>query len=327
MRGSYTLDRVATRKRKMRVAGATAFWVLALPAFPALAQSTQPPTEQVTVNATRLQDQIHSFVESFAAPSPVIGKLARWRDGICPVAGGTPDALKDAVVKRVRAIAAMVGAPVAPEPCKGNIDIVFTYSPQVLLDDVRDHHPVLLGYHDVARAEELATVRHTVQSWYATQTADMGGTRNVDDKQTHASVIMSVYLPSGRPGATVPVPFEIRDARVQQVTGNHMDDGLHSELFHVIVTVNAARIRDDQIPGITDYVAMLALAQTTTFETCADLPSIANIVTDNCPSNPQVITEADLAYLRALYKTDTTRTLAQQRRDIAEEMDKALAVH
>jgi hypothetical protein len=326
MRGSYTSNLVAP-ERKMRVAAATAFWVLALPAFPALAQSTQPPTEQVTVTATKLQDQIHSFVESFAAPSPAIGKLARWRDGICPIAAGMPDALKETIVKRVRDIAAMVGAPVAPEPCRGNIDIAFTYSPQVLLDDVRDHHPVLLGYHDVAQAEELATVRHTVQSWYATQTADLGGTRIVDNKQNNARTMMSIYLPHGVPGGTAPVPYDIQGASTAQVTGYHMDDGLHSELFHVIVTVNAARIRDDQIPGITDYVAMLAMAQMTKFETCAGLPSIANIVTDNCPSKPQMITESDLAYLRALYKTDTTRTLVQQRRDIAEEMEKALVVH
>jgi hypothetical protein len=315
----------------MRIAAATAFWVLALPALPALAQSTQPPTEHVTVTATKLQDKIHSFVESFAAPSPALGKLARWHDGICPAAAGMSDALKNTIVKRVREIAGLVGAPVAPEPCQKNMDIVFTYSPQVLLDDVRDHHPVLLGYHDVARAEELATVRHTVQSWYATETADLGGTRNVDDKQTHAHIEMSIYLPHGYPHGsqdnTEPVEYDIQGARTEQVTGFHFNDGLHSELFHVIVTVNAARIGDNQIPGITDYVAMLALAQTTTFETCADLPSIANIVTDNCPSKPQAITEADLAYLRALYKADTTRTLAQQRRDIAEEMDKALAVH
>jgi hypothetical protein len=134
---------------------------------------------------------------------------------------------------------------------------------------------------------------------------------------------LPVGLPSGRPGATVPFPFKIRDAHAQQVTSNHMDDGLHSELFHVSVTVNAVRIRDDQIPGITDYVAMLALAQTTKFETCASLHSIANIVTDNCPSNSQTIGESDLAYLRALYKTDTTRTLAQQRRDMRRRKKKA----
>jgi hypothetical protein len=312
-------------KRAATVVAAVAFW-----AFPASAQPAQPSAEQVTVTATRLQEQIHGFVESFAAPSPAIGKLARWRDGICPIGAGMPEPLKTTIVKRVREIAALVGAPVAPEPCQGNMDIVFTYNPQILLDDVRDHHPVLLGYHDVAQATDLATVRHTVQSWYATQTADERGTREVDDKQTHAYTQMSIYVPHGyQRGAlqnSTPVEFDV-PAQTKVVTGNHMDNGLHSELFHVIVTVNVARIGDDQIAGVTDYVALLALAQTASFETCETMPSIASVITDKCPRQPQAITESDLAFLRALYKTDTTRTLAEQRRDIAEQMDKALAVH
>lgn len=283
------------------------------------------PTEQVTVTGTKQQDQIRSFVQSYSAPSPAIGKLARWRDPLCPIAAGMPAMLAATVIKRVREIAAMVGAPVGSSSCHGNIDIVFSNNPQILLDNVRTHHPVLLGYHDIAREEELATVRHTVQSWYATQTADLKGSRDVDDKQTHARSQFSIYLPFGYHGA-VPVEFDVQ-ARTGEVSGYHMNDGLHSELFHVIITVNAGKMTDGQIQGITDYVAMLALAQTTSFGTCADMPSIANIVTDNCPDKPDKITDSDLAYLRALYKTDTTRTLAEQRRDIAEAMDRDIGPH
>ena len=285
---------------------------------------TALPTEQVTVTGTKQQDQIRGFVRSYAAPSPAIDKLARWHDPICPVAAGMSDVLSATVIKRVREIAAMVGAPVGSSSCHGNIDIVFTYSPQVLLDDVRKHHPVLLGYHDVLHEEELATVRHTVQSWYATQTADINGTRNVDDKQTHAHTSLSFSAPSGMIGGTTQVELDFQGARTEQITGSHMSDGLSSELFHVIVTVNAAKIADGQIAGITDYVAVLALAQTTTFESCQEMPTVTSIVTDNCPIKSQAITDADIAYLRALYRTDPARNLAQRRRDIADEMDKQL---
>src|SRR5579872_1476464 len=305
--------------------------LLFLAILPATAQpkpdsiaAPSPPTEQVTVTAAKIEQQIHSFVQSFTAPSPAIGKLARWHDGICPIVAGTSDLLQATIVTRVREIAAQVGAPVAPASCHGNIDIVFTYNPQVLLDDVRAHHPVLLGYHDVAHEEELARVRYTVQSWYATQTADVGGTRIVDNKQNNAHTMMSIYLPRGAPGGTAPVPYDIQGASTEQVTGYHMDNGLHSELFHVVITVDAARIGDGQISGVTDYIAMLALAQTASFDTCEILPSIASVVTNNCLTQPKAITESDLAFLRALYKSDSTRTVTQQRRDIAEDMEKAL---
>jgi hypothetical protein len=324
-------NRVGERSRSiMTRIGLPAAILGLLAASAALAEPSVPPPEHVIVTATKLQDQIHSFVRSYAAPSPAIGKLARWRDPICPVAAGMSDALAATVVKRVREIAAMVGAPVGSSSCHGNIDIVFTYSPQILLNDVRAHHPVLLGYHDVAQETDLATVRHTVQSWYATQTADVGGSREVDDKQTHAYTQMSIYVPNGYQRGSlqtsVPVEFDV-PAQTKLVTGNHMSDGLSSELFHVIVTVNAGKIGDGQIAGITDYVAMLALAQTTAFETCQGMSSVTGIVTDNCPTTSQSITITDLAYLRALYKTDPARNLAQRRDDVADEMDKALSPH
>ena len=43
----------------------------------ASAALAQPATESVTVTAARLRDQIRSFVQSLAAPSPAIGKLTR----------------------------------------------------------------------------------------------------------------------------------------------------------------------------------------------------------------------------------------------------------
>jgi hypothetical protein len=79
--------------------------LLALPA------SAQAP-ESVTVTGTRSRQVLDKFVESFAAPTRMTGKLARWEDGVCPVAVGLKPAFLKFITRRLRDVAAQVGAPV-----------------------------------------------------------------------------------------------------------------------------------------------------------------------------------------------------------------------
>lgn len=69
----------------------------------------------------------------------------------------------------------------ADAKCEPNIQIVFSTSPQDLLDNIRKHYDVLLGYHDnSSQAEELAKVTHAIQAWYSTVTIDERGRPNFD---------------------------------------------------------------------------------------------------------------------------------------------------
>ena len=54
----------------------------------------------------------------------------------------------------------MVGAPSnANSSCRPNIEIVFTTTPQALLDGIHKKHQVYLGYHDNStQADNLAKV-------------------------------------------------------------------------------------------------------------------------------------------------------------------------
>ena len=51
---------------------------------------------------------IQSFVASFATPTRTTGKIARWEDGICPLAVGQQPAITKFVTQRVKDVAAMV---------------------------------------------------------------------------------------------------------------------------------------------------------------------------------------------------------------------------
>ena len=61
---------------------------LLLAASTALAQPSRATVESVTVTGAKSRAVLRKFVQGFAAPARVSGKLARWEDGVCPVTVG-----------------------------------------------------------------------------------------------------------------------------------------------------------------------------------------------------------------------------------------------
>jgi hypothetical protein len=291
-------------------------------ALPVMAQPL--PTEKITVTAPKpVSDSLlRDFIKSYTALSPASEKVARWRTGICPIVMGLPQAANKLITDRVRQVAVLIGVPVgAAESCKLNIDIVFTFTPQVLLDGVRAKTPFLLGYHDAAQEKDLASVTHPVQAWYTTQTVDVNGAIYVDDKLRNHGGFYTVS-PFGPMYGNIFIP----DARVEHVTLGHLGDGISSELYHVIIIVDLAKVDGRTLGALADYVAILSLAQTQAFGVCQPVASITNLVSTPC--DPAVkaneITSNDLAYLHGLYSIDPRSSFQQQRDDIAYEMKKDL---
>src|SRR5258705_7679881 len=138
--------------------------------------------------------------------------MGKWVRPVCPVTTGLPQAMNKLVNDRVRAVAGMAGAPVAQKiPCAANIDIVFTRQPQALLDKVRKEHPALLGFHFVAQADNIATVRFPIQAWYTTETEDEHGLRQIDDPQDrHGS---DMIIPPGNPACPYGCTWHFPNAR------------------------------------------------------------------------------------------------------------------
>ena len=164
------------------------FALLAIVVAPslALAQPARTLPGSMTVTGPKSREVVENFVASFAAPTRLTGKIARWENGVCPLTVGQPPAVTEFVTQRVKDVAAMVGAPVnAMQSCTPNIEIVFTTTPQALLDNVRKHETDYLGYAESsAQREKLATVTRPVQAWYTTQTKDLQGMSRIDSTQT-----------------------------------------------------------------------------------------------------------------------------------------------
>lgn len=273
------------------------FFLALVLAAPALAQPASPGiasgVESVVVTAPRMHTRqiIDNFVMAHATRAPALGKLTRWKLGICPQTTGVPPGFAKLVTQRLRQIAKTVGAPLAAGPaCRVNIEIVFTRQPQTLVDNVRKEKPALLGFYPRAKLDEIARMDHPVKAWYATQTEDYNGIVRTDDPRPTGMT----FLMKGESGTTseltgagasMPdVTLDMGYARKMQVRGDRLGDGLRSELYHVLVVVDRDKMTGLQIGSIADYIAMLALSQTGTFDACEGAPSITNLFSQDCPN-------------------------------------------
>ena len=288
------------------------------------------PPESVTVTATRPSETaINNFIIARAAPTRITGKLARWQTGICPQVMGVAFKYATYIDKRLRDVAASVGAPVNADPaCKANIEVVFTTAPQTLLDNVRKNGEVYLGYHDTAaQAEKLATVTHPIQAWYTTATADLRGRPQIDSGKGGGLVLDT--LPIQVPGGGLQSPqgvlqLSMPNATTREVTGNRLGNGLSSDFANVLIVAEPAKLLDFEIGSLADYIAMLALSEPASLDACQEMASISNLLVPGCSSSAHSITEGDVAYLRGLYKMTATATLAVQRDEVRYRMSKEL---
>lgn len=287
-----------------------AFALLAL----AGAAMAQPRVESVTVTGTRSRAVMDQYIQNFAAPTRLAGKLARWHDGVCPQVVGIKPDYAGFIARRIREVAAQVGAPLGADGCRTNIQVVFTTTPQALIDNVYAHQPEYLGYaNDATARRRLATVTRPLEAWYSTATRDLHGQVEVDGRKTMGTTMTwPPPPPSGGPAIGSPITLEIPNGRITQVTGGRLGDGLKSELAHVVILAEPARLGDFQIGALADYIAMLSLTQLASLDVCQPLPSIVNLLVQDCAARPAALTDTDTAYLKGLYAMGADRSARTQ---------------
>lgn len=284
----------------------------ALPAYAAGSAGKAP--ESVTVTGTRSHQVIQDFVRKFTVPTRVAGKITRWGEGICPQTVGLRPSAVRFINDRLRAVAKDVGAPVNGHAnCVVNIEIVFTTTPQAMIDHVREKRPDLLGYADnEEKIAALAKVVRPIQAWYSTQTRDLHG-KPVLDVAHRRGVPLEIPCP--------PSTCYFPDAVQFESTGSRLGDGLRSEFHHVIVVADPTKLTDYSVGQLADYIALMALSQVATPDACQPIASITNLLAPGCAQTPDAISATDLAYLRGLYRMHAGMDWRIQRHEIVSEIE------
>jgi hypothetical protein len=299
---------------------AASLMLLAALAAGVSAQPARPPVESVTVTGLKDAPQavVDHFVQSFAKPSYLTGKMGRWENGVCPMTRGLAPKFAAFISERVRTLAAQVNAPVNTNAsCRANIEIAFTTTPQALLDVVRRDHKNYLGYVSTpGGADALAVVKHSIQGWYMTATKDLDGQEDVDSStpppvpvrmpcSTCTPPYIDMYIPGG----------------AKRVTGSRLRDGLRTVFRHVFIVADPTKLTDYEVGTLADYIAMLALTQLNSLDVCQQqLTSIINLLAKDCAGAPHQLSESDLGYLKGLYSMSADGNMRMQQDGIAHQM-------
>jgi len=120
------------------------------------------------------------------------------------------------------------------------------------------------------------------------------------------------------------IAMNMPNASAGSVTGNRLGDGLSSGFNHVLIVAEPAKLLDYEVGTLADYIAMLALTQLKSLDTCQPLPSIVNMLAQGCGNNPNALTENDVAYLKGLYRMSTDKNLGTQTDEVAYRMEQEL---
>ena len=287
---------------------------LLLPLAASAQNKKEPESVTVTGQAEQTRTEImRGFARSYAAPAMITGKLARWTSPICPHIIGLPPDEEMAVSERIKKDAKLVGAPVqARQACKPNVTVAFATNPQELMTKLVENHWDLARtiFGDIdgqIQARKLSKIASPIQAWYNTTTRDLRDFPGSEES-----------LMTDRCGPSTPCYV---------VQGSSLDDGLKSVFSNVFVVVDLGKVVGRKMGTIADYVAMLALSQTDAFATCRNMPSITNFLTPDCDASLKTATlsDADLAFLRGVYKTNGGERFNLQIGDIVREMEKSPA--
>ena len=320
----------------MRIASFVVVAAIALAPSAATAQATPPkpafalPPESITVVGVKPSEEtIRNFVETRAAPTRFLGKMARWRHPICPLTIGLGDKYAKYITQRVRDVAKAVGAPVNADPaCKPNIEVVFTTKPQDFMDMVRKHGPVFLGYHESgSQADEMAKFTHPIQAWYTTESLDYNGSPQIDRglcNNTEQVNTLPIALGGDVQNPQGVIQLNLPCAVFMQSSGFRINNGQDSGFNNVLIVAEPAQLADFEVGSLADYTTMLALSQPASLDSCQELPSISNLLAKGCASAATKITDGDLAYLLALYRVPSGYGLSSQRDEMLFQMKKTL---
>jgi hypothetical protein len=300
--------------------------VAAEPAAESAPQNKDRPPEVVVVGPKLDQHTLSGvamrFVESHAAVNPAIHQMSRWRVGLCPSVTGLTPAANAFVVGRVEEVARSVGerARGVDQKCEVNVEIVFTSEPQQLVDHIAKTFPVLLGS---SRSVGDTAFSRPIQPWYLTGTTSTAGFKPPIEG---ADLLLRLSDAESKSSVEKVDPDYGSGDQPSGLTGSYFTKGLTSELRHVLLIVDRGKVATLSVRAIADYVAMLSLTRMGSLDTCSELPSIIDLLSSGCGERekPTSLTDADEAYLKALYSSNREANLNLEQADMRDRMTKTI---
>lgn len=254
--------------------------------------------EDVVVEGRRLQSAVSDFIAEVAAPPRGTG-LATWNRTVCIGAANFRTQHATYLIDRIATIAIAVGLESGVEGCR----------PDVLIIGVR-------GADEFARA----LVAENGSAFRPAGSGTDPGSRALRAFQTGGRpvrwwpVSLAVSVDTGQIATRLD---NAEDPPSVVVRGtSRLSTGIRQEMKRVIVIIDLDRLGDVNFAQLSDYVAMVSLAQIDPEARTDGYDSILNAFGERPPPG---LTQWDLDYLKALYAAPVDRAIARHQTEAIED--------
>jgi hypothetical protein len=257
--------------------------------------------DEIVVVGRRPEDAAQVFVEQIAR-APRGQRLARWDREICIGAANLDPRYAQFMIDRVATRAAALGLEIEGPGCRPDVLIIGAANADALASGLVDEHP---------------------QAFRPSQNGTDFGSAALRDFRTsdapvrwwHVSLPVSIDTGEAAIAVDGEDPPQVAVREVSRMRSNVRED-----LRQVIVILDTARIGRVEFGALSDYVAMVALAQIDPRADIGGYPTILDLF-GSPPERPTGFTVWDEAYLRGLYEAPRDRArVSQQHRLISREM-------
>ena len=295
----------------LSVPALTAALVIACAPVGAWAQESvdEPAATQVapvTVEGRRLADQVRNFVGEVAA-APRGQQLARWDGRVCVGTVNLDPRYGQFMIDRVMQTAISVGLDSGEPGCTPDILVIGTTDGDQLARSLVEDSPS--GFRPARGGTDLGR-------------AALRRFQNTDAPVRWWHVSLPVSVDTGEIAAALDgeeySTISVRDA-------SRLRSNTRDELRRVIIILDVSRIGVVPFGALSDYVAMIALAQVDPEADTSPYPSVLNLFSDIAAGSEATgLTDWDRDYLAGLYRARNDRARSsQQEREIAREMMQA----
>ncbi|MEZ5936875.1 MAG: hypothetical protein R3C52_01490 [Hyphomonadaceae bacterium] len=279
--------------RTLAFIGALATVLVTLPAHGQEEAAEQPsdPRTTIVVQADREEEAIRNFIgEVAAAPSGV--NLARWGDEICVGAFNMAPDYAQALIDRVSLVGAAIGVQPGEPGCRPNVLIMATEDGGALARRLVADHP---------RTFQPAGTDNTNLGRKALKRFQADGAP------------VRWWLVSQTVGADTGMPVRRGDS-VRVRTASRLRQTVREDISHVLVILDVNQIGSIGFGSLSDYVAMVVMAQVDAKADTREYSTILNLFAKRSGDRTDRLTQWDLDYLTALYAMDGDAATARLER-------------
>jgi hypothetical protein len=280
---------------------------------PAPASNVSPP---VVVTAPALLKNVPALVHSFARRPADADQLARWQVALCPAVIGPPADQVAYLIGRLRDTAKTTGVPVGRPDCVPNLIVVLTPNLDEMTAAIVKRGARVLGpgsgflqysgeraqflRHDSRPYHEFAMTTEVLAS-HGSGDGDMLQVSDLSDSS--AALEGSGLSFTGMNGPPV----------IAHAPDSYMTPDVGDSFSRLVLVVDQTRLAGLNLQQISAYVLMLSFAQVDD-EADKTVDTILQVTDPTVPASqkPQDLTIWDRAYLGALYRSATQKSLRLQ---------------